>query len=144
MSDRIFLCNCQKCTANFEFTGTYDEFDDFMNSSGFNCPSGHRENSSPRFFLKLIRMSEPKPIVEWRPTEGRNYVDILNYQTARIKGMQIDHLGSGLYIDRRTGRKYDYEEDAKGNRHYYEVIVPAPNAGEDTRLRTRFRLQVTN
>jgi len=89
-------------------------------------------------------MSEPKPIVEWKPAEGKNYVDILNYQTARIKGMQIDHLGSGLYIDRHTGRKYDYEEDAKGNRHYYEVIVPAPNAGEDTRLRTRFKLQVTN
>ena len=86
-------------------------------------------------------MSEPKPIVEWKPTEGRNYVDILNYQTARIRGMQIDHLGSGLYIDRRTRRKYDYEEDAKGNRHYYEVAVPAPN--EDARLRTRFRLKVT-
>lgn len=141
MSDRIFLCNCQKCAANFEFTGTYDEFDDFMNSNSFNCPSGHSENASPRFFLKLITMSEPKPIVEWKPTEGRNYVDILNYQTARIRGMQIDHLGSGLYIDRRTQRKYDYEEDSKGNRHYYEVAVPAPN--EDTRLRTRFRLKVT-
>ena len=27
--------------------------------------------------------------------------------------MQMDHLGSGLYIDRRTLTKYDYEEDAK-------------------------------
>jgi hypothetical protein len=35
--------------------------------------------------------------------------------------MQIDHLGSGLYIDRRTGKKYDYEEDANGRRHYFEV-----------------------
>jgi hypothetical protein len=138
MSNRIFFCNCQKCGTNFEFTGTYDQFEDFMNSNNFNCPSGHTENSSPRFFLKLITMSEPKPIVDWKPTEGRTYVDILNYQTARIRGMQIDHLGSGLYIDRRTRRKYDYEEDAKGNRHYFEVIAPAPSGDEDTHLHTRF------
>jgi hypothetical protein len=142
MSDRIFLCNCQKCGADFEFTGTYDQFQDFMNSDSFNCSSGHTENSSPRFFLKLITMSEPKPIVEWKPTEGRNYVDILNYQTARIRGMQIDHLGSGLYIDRRTRRKYDYEEDAKGNRHYFEVIEPAPSTDEHVRPDTKVRLKV--
>jgi len=35
--------------------------------------------------------------------------------------MQIDHIGSGLYIYRKTGKKYDYEEDVKGNRHYFEV-----------------------
>jgi hypothetical protein len=142
MPDRIILCNCQKCNANFEFTGTYDQFEDFMNSESFRCPSGHTENSSPRFFLRRISMSEPKPTSEWKPTEGRNYVDILNFQTVRIRGMQIDHLGSGLYIDRRTRRKYDYEEDAKGNRHYFEVIAPAPSTDEDTLLRTRSRLRV--
>ena len=68
-------------------------------------------------------MSEPQPIVDWKPIEGRNYVDILNFQTARISGIQIEHLGSGLYIDRRTRKKYDYEEDSKGQRHYYEVIA---------------------
>jgi len=113
-----------------------------MNSDSFNCSSGHTENSSPRFFLKLITMSEPKPIVEWKPAEGRNYVDILNYQTARIRGMQIDHLGSGLYIDRRTRRKYEYEEDAKGNRHYFEVIEPAPSTDEHVRPDTKVRLKV--
>ncbi len=66
-------------------------------------------------------MSESRPLLEWKPAEGRNYVDILDYQAARINGMQIEHLGSGLYIDRRTRKKYDYEEDAKGNRHYFEV-----------------------
>jgi len=30
-------------------------------------------------------------------------------------------IGSGLYIDPKTGKKYDYEEDVKGNRHYFEV-----------------------
>ncbi|MGA2790466.1 MAG: hypothetical protein ABSF00_06845 [Candidatus Bathyarchaeia archaeon] len=67
-------------------------------------------------------MSESKVILEWKPTVGRNYVDVLDSMTARIKGMQIDHLGSGLYIDRRTMKKYDYEEDAKGVRHYFEVL----------------------
>ncbi len=123
MSDRTFLCSCQKCGTEFEFTGSYEKFKDFMNSKNFTCPSGHKENHSPRVFLKLLRMSEPQLILEWKPTEGRNYVDILNYETARIKGMQMDHLGSGLYIDRRTGKKYDYEEDAKGTRHYFEIPV---------------------
>jgi hypothetical protein len=76
---------------------------------------------SPRAFVKLVMMSEPKAILEWKPTEGRNYVDVLDSLTARVKGMQIDHLGSGLYIDRRTMKKYDYEEDSKGVRHYFEV-----------------------
>jgi hypothetical protein len=71
--------------------------------------------------LKLITMSEPCPVTEWKPSEGLNYVDILDAQTTRIRNMQIDHLRSGLYIDRRTLRKYDYEEDAKGYRHYFEV-----------------------
>jgi hypothetical protein len=66
-------------------------------------------------------MSEPSSVLEWKPTVGRNYVDILDTLTARIKGMQIDHLGSGIYIDRRTMKKYDYEEDNKGKRHYFEV-----------------------
>ena len=68
-----------------------------------------------------MKVSEPQPVVEWTPTQGRKYVNILDYQTARASGMQIDHLGSGLYIDRRTGKKYDYEEDVKGTRHYFEV-----------------------
>jgi len=70
-----------------------------------------------------LKMSEPQPILEWKPIEGRNYVDILDFRTARINGMQIEHLGSGLYMDRRTRKKYDYEEDAKGNRYYFEVIA---------------------
>ncbi len=121
MSDRIFLCSCQKCGAKFEFTGSYEKFNDFMHSKNFTCASGHIENCSPRVFLKITGMSEPLPILEWKPAEGRNYVNILDYQAARIKGIQIDHLGSGLYIDRRTRKKYDYEEDATGTRHYFEV-----------------------
>lgn len=123
MSDRIFLCSCQKCGTNFEFTGTYEKFNDFMGSENFACPSGHIENRSPRAFLKVLKMSEPQPILDWKPIEGRNYVDILNFQTARISGIQIEHLGSGLYIDRRTRKKYDYEEDSKGIRHYFELIA---------------------
>jgi hypothetical protein len=68
-------------------------------------------------------MSEPQPTIEWKPAEGRIYVNVLDYQTARSRGMQLDHLGSGLYIDRRTRKKYDYEEDAKGTRHYFEVTT---------------------
>jgi hypothetical protein len=123
MSDRTFLCSCQKCGTNFEFTGTYEKFNDFMSSKNFACPSGHTENRPPQAFVKILKMSEPQPIVDWKPIEGRNYVDILNYQTARISGIQIEHLGSGLYIDRRTRKKYDYEEDSKGKRHYYEVTA---------------------
>ena len=92
-----------------------------MDSKNFTCPSGHTENRSPRAFVKVVMMGEPKAVLEWKPTEGRNYVDVLDSLTARIKGMQIDHLGSGLYIDRRTMKKYDYEEDAKGVRHYFEI-----------------------
>jgi hypothetical protein len=71
--------------------------------------------------VKLITMSEPSPVTEWKPTEGLNYVNILDQQTTRIMNMQMDHIGSGLYIDRRTQVKYDYEEDAKGYRHYFEI-----------------------
>ena len=94
-----------------------------MSSKNFACTSGHTENRSPQAFVKILKMSEPQPIVDWKPIEGRNYVDILNFQTARISGIQIEHLGSGLYIDRRTRKKYDYEEDSKGKRHYYELIA---------------------
>jgi hypothetical protein len=123
MSDRIFLCSCQKCGTELEFTGSIEKFDEFMNSKTFTCAGGHREKRSPRVFLKVLKMSEPQLIVEWKPTEGRKYVDVLDYETIRINGMQMDHLGSGLYIDRRTRKKYDYEEDAKGNRHYFEIPV---------------------
>jgi hypothetical protein len=92
-----------------------------MESKAFACRGGHREQRSPRHFVKLITMSEPSPVTEWKPTDGLNYVDILDAQTTRIGNMQMDHLGSGLYIDRRTLTKYDYEEDAKGYRHYFEV-----------------------
>jgi hypothetical protein len=115
------VCNCQKCGAEFDFTGNYEKFSKFLDSTNFTCPSGHTERRSPRAFVKVVRMSEPEAILEWKPTEGRNYVDVLDSLTVRIKGMQIDHLGSGLYIDRRTMKKYDYEEDAKGKRHYFEV-----------------------
>jgi hypothetical protein len=71
--------------------------------------------------VKLITMSEPAPVTEWKPSEGVNYVNVLDALTARMGNMQMDHLGSGLYIDRRTQTKYDYEEDAKGYRHYFEV-----------------------
>ena len=66
-------------------------------------------------------MSEPSPVAEWKPTEGLNYVNILDSQTTLVRGMQMSHLGAGLYVDRRTQTKYDYEEDAKGYRHYFEV-----------------------
>ncbi len=121
MSSRIFQCTCQKCGTEFEFTGDYEKFNEFLGSKNFVCPSGHTESRSPRAFVKVVRMSEPEAIVEWKPAEGKNYVDVLDALTVRIKGMQIDHLGSGLYIDRRTLKKYDYEEDAKGNRHYFEI-----------------------
>lgn|GEM_PF-828628 len=121
MSIRSFLCACQKCGAPFDFTGNYEKFSEFLDSKSFTCVGGHTESRSPRGFVKVISMSEPAAVLEWKPTEGRNYVDILDSLTARIKGMQIDHLGSGLYIDRRTMKKYDYEEDTKGKRHYFEV-----------------------
>lgn len=121
MSNRVFLCCCQKCGFQFEFTGSYEQFNDFMESKTFACRGGHSEHRSPRHFLKLIAMSESTPVTEWKPSEGLNYVDILDAQTTRIRNMQMDHLGSGLYIDRRTLKKYDYEEDAKGYRHYFEV-----------------------
>jgi hypothetical protein len=123
MSNRIFLCSCRKCGTNFEFTGTYAKFNDFMDSQNFTCPNGHKEGSSPRTFLEVLQMSESRPMEDWKPTEGRNYVDILDYQTTRINGMQIDHIGSGVYVDRKTGKKYDYEEDMKGTRHYFEVLA---------------------
>jgi len=121
MSSRIFLCSCQKCGAPFDFTGNYEQFSEFLGSKNFTCVGGHTESRSPRAFVKVVSMSEPSSVLEWKPTEGRNYVDILDSLTARIKGMQIDHLGSGIYIDRRTMKKYDYEEDNKGKRHYFEV-----------------------
>jgi hypothetical protein len=94
-----------------------------MDSTGFTCPNGHTEKRSPRIFVKVLNVSEPRPVLEWTPTEGRKYVDILDYSTVRNSGMQISHLGSGLYVDRRTGKKYDYEEDVKGTRHYFEVVT---------------------
>ncbi|HMK83579.1 MAG TPA: hypothetical protein VK503_07655 [Candidatus Bathyarchaeia archaeon] len=121
MSDRIFSCHCQKCGAKLEFTGSYEKFNDFMNSNNFNCRGGHTETKSPRTFLKISSIGEPQSAQEWKPTEGRTYVDIFDPQKTRISGMQIEHVGSGVYIDRRTRKKYDYEPDKEGNRHYYEV-----------------------
>jgi len=92
-----------------------------MDSRSFTCPSGHEEKSPPRAFVQVLETSAPRATQDWRPTEGRNYVNILDYQTARVNGMLIDHIGSGLYIDRKTGKKYDYEEDMRGTRHYFEV-----------------------
>jgi hypothetical protein len=123
MPDRVFLCACRKCGTRFEFTGTYEKFNDFMDSERFACPGGHEEKNPPRAYLQLLETGQPHPTQDWKPTEGRNYVNILDYQTARINGMQIDHIGSGLYVDRKTGKKYDYEEDMKGNRHYFEVTA---------------------
>jgi len=121
MSNRVFSCRCQKCGLQFEFTGNYQDFNDFMDSKRFTCKGGHTEQHSPRHFVKLITMSEPSPVTEWKPTEGLNYVNILDLQTTRTRNMQMDHIGSGLYIDRRTQMKYDYEEDTKGYRHYFEI-----------------------
>ncbi len=121
MSNRAFLCCCQKCGIQFKFAGSYEHFNDFMESKVFVCQGGHGEHRSPRHFVKLIAMSESSPVTEWKPSQGLNYVDIMDAQTTRIRNMQIDHLGSGLYIDRLTSKKYDYEEDAKGYRHYFEV-----------------------
>ena len=123
MSDRTFLCSCQKCGCGFEFTGSYEKFNDFMNSKNFTCVGGHKENRSPSVFLKVLKMSEPQLILEWKPVEGRSYVNVLDHETVRIQGMQMDHIGSGLYIDRRTRKKYDHEEDVKGGRHYFEVVA---------------------
>jgi hypothetical protein len=123
MSVRIFRCSCQKCGGRFEFTDTYEKFNEFMDSDKYSCPNGHEETQSPRTFLKVMTMSEPKRIMDWTPRENRTYVDILDVQTARVNGIQIEHLGSGLYIDRRTRKKYDYEEDIKGDRHYFEVLA---------------------
>ncbi len=82
-------------------------------------------------------MSEPEATLEWKPTEGRNYVNVLDSLTARIKGLQMVHLGSGLYIDRQTQKKYDYEEDATGTRHYFEIpiVTLASNLPAKTRLK---------
>jgi hypothetical protein len=121
MSNRVFSCCCQKCGLQFEFTGSYERFNDFLDSENFVCKGGHKEDRSPRAFVKVITMSEPCPVTEWKPTDGLNYVDILDTQLTRVRSMQMDHLGAGLYIDRRTLKKYDYEEDAKGYRHYFEV-----------------------
>jgi hypothetical protein len=87
---------CQKCGTNFEFTGTYERFNEFMDSKNFTCPNGHKERSSPRAFLRVLEMSQSQPMQDWKRTEGRTYVNILDYQTARINGTQIDHIGSGL------------------------------------------------
>ena len=125
MSNRVFQCNCQKCGAEFDYAGSYTKFREFLDSTNFTCPSGHTETRSPRSFVKVVSMTEPKANLEWKAAEGRNYVDVLDPLTVRIKGMQIDHLGSGLYIDRRTLKKYDYEEDARGDRHYFEVPTPS-------------------
>jgi hypothetical protein len=92
-----------------------------MDSKDFACQGGHSEHHSPRSFVRVTAMSEPSPVLEWKPTDGLNYVDILDWQTMRNRGMQMDHLGAGLYIDRGTMKKYDYEEDAKGYKHYFEV-----------------------
>jgi hypothetical protein len=121
MSERIFLCRCRKCGADVAFTGSYAKFRNFLSTGAFTCPGGHEEKRSPHAFLQVVNMSETQRIEDWKPTEGRKYINILDHQTARIEGMQIEHLGSGLYIDRRTRKKYDYEEDSKGTRHYYEV-----------------------
>ena len=123
MSNRVFLCCCQKCGLQFEFTGSYEHFNDFMESKTYACRGGHSEQRSPRYFVKVITMSEPAPVTEWKSADGVDYVDILDRQTTLVRNMQMDHLGSGLYIDRRTLKKYDYEEDAKGKRHYFEVPV---------------------
>ena len=121
MPNRVFVCSCRKCGTHFDFTGTYEEFNDFMDSEGLACAGDHEERNSPRSYLRLLETSQPDPTQDWKPKEGQNYVDILDYQTAWINGMEIHHIGSGLYIDRKTGKKYDYEEDVKGNRHYFEV-----------------------
>ncbi len=130
MSDRVFACSCRKCGTNFQFIGTYEKFNDFMDSKNFACANGHKEESSPRAFLQLLETSNPQPTQDWKPKEGRNYVNVLDYQTARINGMQIDHIGSGLYIDRKSGKKYDYEEDTKGYRHYFEVQLKFASASD--------------
>jgi hypothetical protein len=121
MSDRIFLCRCRKCGVSVEFKGTYAGFSEYLNTVPFACTGGHKESRSPRVFLEVIKMSEAGPTLDWKPSAGRKYVNILDYQTVRIGGMQIVHIGSGMYVDRRTGKKYDYEEDMKGERHYFEV-----------------------
>jgi hypothetical protein len=79
-------------------------------------------NRSPRVFLNVVKISELHPILDWKRVDGRKHVDILNFQTAKISGIQIEHLASGHYVDRRMSKKYGCEEDSKG-RHYFEVIA---------------------
>jgi len=121
MVDRTFAFKCRKCGAKVEFKGTYENFDQFMNARTFTCPGGHQESLAPSVYLELIETSGKGRTRNWKQKEGLKYVDILNYNTARMQGMDIAHIGSGVYIDRRTGKKYDYEEDEKGVRHYYEL-----------------------
>ena len=121
MVDRTFAFKCRKCGAKVEFKGTYENFGQFMNARTFTCPGGHQESLAPSFYLELIETSGKGQMQNWKQKEGLKYVDIMNYNTARMQGMDIAHIGSGVYIDRRTGKKYDYEEDEEGVRHYYEL-----------------------
>ena len=121
MVDRTFAFKCRKCGAKVEFKGTYENFDQFMNARTFACPGGHEEGLAPSVYLELLETSGKGRTRNWKRKEGLKYVDILNYNNARMLGMDMAHIGSGVYIDRRTGKKYDYEEDERGVRHYYEL-----------------------
>jgi len=45
--------------------------------------------------------SEPQLILEWKPTEGRKYVDVLNYEIYRSTGRDSIYLASDLVDDNR-------------------------------------------
>jgi len=128
LANRIFHCSCRKCNVTFDFKGSYEQFNEFLGRKCYTCAGGHSEDRSPMHFIKLDGVSNPIPSKHWVPSKGKNYVDILDDELTEIKMMQLDHIGSGIYIDRRTGKKYDYEADMKGKRHYYEVTATPPVA----------------
>jgi len=94
-----------------------------MNATRYTCEGGHSELRSPKYFVRLDSASPPTPIRNWVPATSRNYLDILDREATEVLRIELDHIGSGICVDRRTGKKYDYEQDTKGNRHYYEITA---------------------
>jgi len=107
----------------FDYRGSYEKFNDFMNAASYACKGGHSESRSPKYFVKIVSASSPTPIRNWVPATGRNYVDIFDDEAAEILRIKLGHISSGVYVDRRTRKSYDDEQDTKGNRHYYEVTA---------------------
>lgn len=121
MSVRTFQMRCRKCGGSIRLTRNRDEFDKFMRSDTFDCDGRHFEETSPTRFLTIIEISEPSRPTTWAPAHGRKYVDVLDRELAWRQRMDLRHLGFGIFKDERTGKKYDYEYDSSGEKHYYEM-----------------------